>query len=207
MAKYSTQRASQMRAHLAYLAARLIAEDGIQDYGLAKRKAARQAGVQDTRELPDNQEIEAALRAYQALYQAEAQPATLKRLREAAVKAMELFAAFSPYLTGSVLTGTAGEHSDVNLQLFADSAKDFEIFLINRDIAYSTGNKNLRLGDRQARLPLYRLSFDGVDVSAAVYATDDLRVVQKHKSDGRSVERAKLAEVKALLQTVSTASP
>ena len=32
------------RSRIAHLAARLMAEDGIEDYALAKRKAARQAG-------------------------------------------------------------------------------------------------------------------------------------------------------------------
>ncbi len=45
-----------------------MAEDGIEDYALAKRKAARQAGMPDTRELPTNEEIDAALQLYQSLY-------------------------------------------------------------------------------------------------------------------------------------------
>ena len=139
-------RNNQMRSHLAYLAARLMAEDGIQDYGAAKRKAARQAGVPDTRELPDNQEIEAALKTHQSLYQAEEQPIILRDLREIAVRAMEHFARFNPYLVGSVLTGTAGEHSDINLHLFADSAKEFEIFLLNEksEFELETGHADRR---------------------------------------------------------------
>jgi hypothetical protein len=53
----------QMRERIAHLAARLIAVDGIDDYALAKRKAARQAGAPDTRNLPNNDEVEHALRA------------------------------------------------------------------------------------------------------------------------------------------------
>ena len=56
------------RSRIAHLAARLMAEDGIEDYSLAKRKAARQAGLGDTRELPGNEEIDAALQLYQAIY-------------------------------------------------------------------------------------------------------------------------------------------
>jgi hypothetical protein len=41
---------------------------------------------------------------------------------------------FNPYLTGSVLDGTAGEHSQIDILLFADSAKEVEIFLLNRGI-------------------------------------------------------------------------
>ena len=192
-------RNNQMRSNLAYLAARLMAEDGIQDFGAAKRKAARQAGVPDTRELPDNQQIEAALKAYQSLYQADDQPAILRELRVIAVSAMERFARFNPYLVGSVLTGTAGEHSDINLHLFTESAKEFEIFLLNEKCEFELETRNFKLGERPEPIPVYRIEHDGATISAAVFERDDERVMQKYKADGRSVDRAKITEVKALL--------
>ena len=88
MAKPRSRRESNLRLQIAYLAARLMAEDGGLDYGAAKTKAARQAGLADTHLLPDNREIEAALREYQELYQSEDQPQHLRRLREVAVKVM-----------------------------------------------------------------------------------------------------------------------
>ena len=39
------QRSSQQRSRIAALAARLMAEDGLSDLGLAKRKAARRLGL------------------------------------------------------------------------------------------------------------------------------------------------------------------
>ena len=75
-----------MRRRIAHEAARLIALDGSLDYGAAKRKAARTLGAPDSRALPDNQEIEAALRSYQALYQAEEQNGHLALLRQVALE-------------------------------------------------------------------------------------------------------------------------
>jgi hypothetical protein len=69
MPKPRSRRDSNLRRHIAYIAARMIAEDGIADYATAKQKAARQAGLADMNLLPDNQEIEEALREYQGLYQ------------------------------------------------------------------------------------------------------------------------------------------
>ena len=120
------------RSHIAHLAARLMAEDGIEDYALAKRKAARQAGAPDTRELPTNEEIDAALRTYQQIYHQEEHRARLRALRETALRAMQELAQFNPYLTGSVLNGNAGKYADINLQLFTDSAKAVELYLIDR---------------------------------------------------------------------------
>ena len=43
---------------------------------------------------------------------------------------------FNPYLTGSVLDGTAVRYADIDIQLFTDSAKEVEIFLLNQHIDY-----------------------------------------------------------------------
>ena len=117
------------RSHIAHLAARLMAEDGIENYALAKRKAARQAGTPDTRELPTNEEVDAALRIYQQIYHYEEHRDRLRMLRGMALRAMRELAQFNPYLTGSVLNGNAGKYADINLQLFTDSAKAVEQLL------------------------------------------------------------------------------
>src|SRR5207342_3117792 len=103
MAKARSRRDVNLRLRIAYMAARLMAEEGVADYGTAKWKAARQAGLSDANLLPDNDEIEAALREYQGLYQKDEQPAHVRRLREVAVRVMRDFGAFRPVLVGSVL--------------------------------------------------------------------------------------------------------
>src|SRR5262252_510204 len=143
MPKSRSRRDSNLRRHIAYLAARLMAEDGVADFATAKQKAARQAGLADANLLPDNSEIEDALREYQGLYQKDEQPAHLRRLREVAVKVMREFDEFRPALVGSVLSGTAGQFSDVNLQLFTDDAKVLTMFLVNRRYRFEEGSKRM----------------------------------------------------------------
>src|SRR3972149_1932575 len=67
-------RQNGMRAQIAAAAARIMAEEGVEDFALAKRKAARRLGATDTEAPPSNGEIEAELRAYPALYQADEHP-------------------------------------------------------------------------------------------------------------------------------------
>lgn len=197
MAKERRLRQSGLREQLAYRAARLMAEDGIQDYGTAKRKAARQAGVPDTQQLPGNDEIEAALRAYQALYQSNEQPRVLQRLRQIALTTMQMLSAFRPRLVGSVLDGTAGAHSEVNLQVFANSEKDVELFLLNRGIRYQAATRRIRLGDRNNEVPHLTLTVDGVEITLAVFGSNDERIARR--ANGRALEHGDLAEVKALV--------
>ena len=117
-----------LRAEIAAAAARLIVEDGA-DYGAAKRKAARQilGGAKVRGDImPDNAQVEDEVRIYNELFLGDSQPARLLHLRTLALQMMSELKQFTPYLTGAVLNGTAGEHSDIHLQLFADSPKDVE---------------------------------------------------------------------------------
>src|SRR3569623_2270495 len=122
-----------LRAEIAAAAARMIAEDGA-DYGTAKRKAANQIlGNRRIRSdmLPDNAQIEEEVRVYNDLFFSETQPARLLMLRRLAVELMENLDQFNPNLTGAVANGTAGEHSDIHLQLFSDNPKDVALHLLN----------------------------------------------------------------------------
>lgn len=187
------------RGRIAYLAARLMAEDGIEDYALAKRKAARQAGLSDARELPANEEIDTALRAYQQIYHREEQRGRLRTLRGKAVRAMRELAQFNPHLTGSVLSGNAGKYADINLQLFTDNAKAVELFLIDRDIPYRATQCRLYSGKGPCTVPVFNVSDDGTEIEITVLSTRDLRTPLRASPDGRPIERAKLQSVEALL--------
>ncbi len=147
-----------MREQLAHHAAKLIAEDGIADFASAKRKAARQLGASDTQHLPSNREVEEALHSYRSLYQHESHPDILHLLRAEALVCMQQFSAFHPYLTGSVLSGTAGEHSDINLALFSDDTKAVLLFLLNNNLAFEDSIWKTKLGGRDETVPSYTLS-------------------------------------------------
>ncbi|MFN0314460.1 MAG: UDP-N-acetylmuramate--alanine ligase, partial [Burkholderiales bacterium] len=108
----------QMRERIAHQAARIIAEDGVTDFGAAKRKAARQLGAPGSRNLPGNEEIESALIRYQALYHAGEHQDRLASLRALARDSMRLFEHFRPQLVGGLVTGSIGRHSGIQLHLY-----------------------------------------------------------------------------------------
>jgi hypothetical protein len=185
-----------MRRRIAHAAARMLAEDGSLDYGSAKRKAARQLGAPDSGNLPDNQQIEEALRSYQAIYQADETRALLARLRETAIEYMEQLAAFDPHLTGSVLNGTAGPHADINLQLFTDDQKDVEFLLMRLDAPYQVGEH--RSPDAPGRnYPRYLIDDPRAPIDLVVYPAAELRNMKRLQADG-SPRRLRLSQVRAL---------
>ncbi|HVY05778.1 MAG TPA: hypothetical protein VHB46_07355 [Burkholderiales bacterium] len=188
-----------MRESIAHLAARLMAVDGIDDYALAKRKAARQAGAPDTRNLPSNEEVELALRAYQQLYQAEEQRDRLRHLRGRAHEMMALLARFDPYLSGAVLSGSAGKYSDIDLLLFTDSMKDVEMFLLDRRIDYRSSEKRVHIGDEARSVPSFSISTEDADFDITVFAPRDLRAQIRSTPDGRPFDRVRIDWLDAAL--------
>ncbi|GAA5236094.1 hypothetical protein FOZ76_25330 [Verticiella sediminum] len=188
-----------LRDEIAHAAARMIAEDGL-DYSTAKRKAVRQLLGQSApprREyMPDNTEVEEALRDYLAIYMGDTQPQRLRELRESALGLMQWLESFQPYLTGAVWNGTAGEHSDIVLQCFTDSPKDVAIFLLNEGIDFDVEERP----DFRGRGTVEAMHFerDGEGVVLAVYDHDALRGALKPGPDGRA-ERGDTRAVGQLL--------
>lgn len=192
-------RQNHMRARIAAAAARLMAEDGIDDFAMAKRKAARQLGATDTQSMPANDEVEAELRAYHNLYQADEQRDRIRRLRAVALDAMHALAGFRPYLSGPVLKGTAGRYADIDLQLFTDDHKAVEMFLLNRTVPYDSAAARHFCGDEPRAVTVLRLEWDGVPLNLSIYAAKDERAALKTSPAGRPIERAAPHAVESLL--------
>jgi hypothetical protein len=191
--KPSPPASSHLRQSIASAAARLMAEDGIGDYGQAKRKAARNLGLGEGVALPSNEEVEAELRTYQALFQDEEQETRLRELREAALEAMEFLADFRPYLTGAVLDGTAGRYAEVEIDVFADSAKDVEIFLLSRSIPYElAANRQQRPESPETRL---RFDWEDAGILLSIYPFQ----AERRQKTGPHPGRARADAVAALL--------
>jgi hypothetical protein len=189
-----------LRAEIAAVAARMIAQDGA-DYGTAKRKAARQVLGDEqpaSHLLPDNAQIEQEVRQYQALFFGDTQPARLYALRTVALEVMDALAQFTPYLTGPVLNGTAGEHHDIHLQLFAESAKEVQIFLLNRNVNIEISESPHFKGRRHDPVEMVSFLWRNEGVHAELYEQHDLRGALKARADGRP-QRVDAATLRALM--------
>lgn len=186
------------RTEIAVAAARLMAESGLKDFSLAKRKAAKALNLPASTPLPDNAEVEAELRTYQRLFQDEEQRERLKHLRRIALETMTRLERFNPWLAGAVLDGSAGRDSEIDIQLFPDSAKEVEIFLLNQGIEYE--HDTPRNDRAEAVLVLYREDEDEevAVINLVIYPPGVERIAFRTR-DGRVKERAKLAAVRAMV--------
>ena len=198
----------QLRQLIAQNAARMMAEDGINDFAYAKKKAGKQLGVYEASVMPTNAEVEEEIRLYHNIYNADEQPLELAKLRKAALMTMQLFERFNPHLTGSVLDGSAGKFSQTNIHLFADSAKDVEMFLLNQQIPFESSEKSYRVSDKPSKdkkekvrktVPMFTLETELGLQKLSVFDVDDMRVAVKRTVNGSNADRADINEVQVLL--------
>lgn len=194
--RHDDPRIQQQRTLIAHTAARLMAEEGIADTDLARRKAARQLGLAKPLEMPDSDEVESELRAYRRLFQDAEHADELTLLRRKAVEMMVILQPFRPYLSGSVLDGSAGRYAEIDIQLFVDSSKEVEIFLLNRQLEYQ--HSEPRSERAEAVLTLY---IDDTPCNLIIYPIQDERVAFKTRN-GKSRPHARLEVVRKLLVDV-----
>ena len=181
-------------------AARLVVDEGM-DWGSAKRRALKELGLPARTPLPDNLQLESAVREHIALFHADTQPQELQALRELALHWMQRMHAFRPHLGGAVWWGTATRHNDIHIALFCDDPKSAEIALINARVAYEPHTLAGLRGEQVDALALRCHSqalHQDIWVHLLVYDLDDLRGALRADAHGR-LPRGDLQAVQALL--------
>jgi hypothetical protein len=202
MAKRAPTRSDHLRAAVAQEAARLMAEHGIQDFHLAKRKAAERYGVVEGALLPKNTEIEAALASYQRLFGGDHHASNLREQRRVALEAMRMLEKFEPRLVGAVLNGTATEFNDIQLHVFSDSPEAVYTHLMDRRFEYEVFERKVRMtAERVVGVPSVRFEKGREMLEAFVFPSDGIRQSPISPVDGKPMDRADIAHVMELART------
>ena len=190
----------ERRQHLAFEAARLMAEGGVRDYHQAKLKAAQRLGIFDDASLPRNREIEDALREYQRLFLAGDQPQEVRRRREAAQRALEFFREFEPRLVGPVLDGTADANAPVALHVHSDDADAVQRWLEQHGVPAQSRSRHLRLDrEREGDFPVWLFAAEDLSFDITVLPAAVVRQAPLSGIDGKPMRRASAAQLRALL--------
>lgn len=185
---------SRARQRLADEAARIILEEGVRDYGLAKRKAAEHLGMTGRREMPANIEIETAVLERNRLF---ANPESRREYRDrlhAAALVMQRLESIEPRLVGPLLQGILEPQPVINLHGFAETVEEVIFLLGDMGIQCRSGDRHYRGG---IRAPF--LSFrgpEGLDVELTIFPADGIRQAPPSPVDGRPMRRLALAAVR-----------
>jgi hypothetical protein len=200
MGRKTTNGIDRARHVLAQEAARIIVEQGIQDYRAAKLKAAERLGMSTRGVLPGNSEIERAVGEHLQLFGRESHSDLLRGLRRAALSAMELLSPFAPRLVGPVLNGTAASNSAVNLHVFSDNFELVGLRLRENRVPYRLYERRLKSRRDQAEtFAGVRFIHDESAIEATVFPVDGVRQAPISPIDGKPMRRADAQAVRDLL--------
>lgn len=179
---------SDLTDEIAASAAQCVVEEGL-EYGPAKRRALKMLGLPPKTPLPNNDQVEAQVHEYIALFCADTQPAELLALRQHALMWMKRLQDFRPYLGGAVWHGTATRLSDIYLQLFCDDEKSCEIELINQGLDFEARTVNGLHGEPVEALSIHSYCKDlgeEIGVHLLINEYDDVRGALKADAHGRA---------------------
>lgn len=191
----------RLRHQIASEAARIMVEDGLQDYRMAKEKALRHLALSghDGEMLPSNAEVMAEVELRLRLFQRDSHPTQLRRLRELALQVMHLLQPFEPRLVGAVLEGAVTAHTEIQLHLFADTPESLFFFMLDQDIPYQEGVQSLRFGQGHRQLPVIRFVYSEVPVHCAIFSLDE-RETPISAVTGKAMHRARAKQLEVLLE-------
>lgn len=198
---HRSHRDEQLRRTIAVEAARIMVDQGVDDFLLAKRKAADRFGVRNQSVLPNNAEIQAAVIEHQRLFQAESHAQQLADQRMCSLRLMRLLAPFNPHLAGAVLSGAATAHSDLELHVFTDRATDISTRLLELGIAHGHAEHRFRHdAERQLSYPSFKFMAGEQAVEVIVFPVTGIRQAPHSPVDGKPMQRADISTVEQLLR-------
>lgn len=188
------------RQLVAQEAARIIVDQGIRDYRVAKTKAAERLGFNTRGSLPGNAEVEHAIGEHHKLFGFGHHDGILRTMREAALAAMQLLSVFTPRLVGPVLNGTADANSAVNLHVFADNAEAVAMRLVEMKIPYRTYERRLKhRRNETGSYPGFEFRHASAPIQATVFPVDGIRQAPLSPIDGKPMDRADEKRVRTLV--------
>lgn len=188
---------------IAQEAARIMYEEGVKEYRDAKRKAAKQFGPEKVlslgSHLPSNAEIHEELERLIGIYEEKVLPERLLQMRLLALRYMEILEPFSPYLVGSVLSGTVTERSDIDLHLYAESSEEVEEYLRGKGIPFECDMVTIRRGGEFFEYPHIYIEDEGIIIECSIYPPEDIHKRSKSSITGRPIERVNINRLRKMV--------
>lgn len=200
------QRSLEFRQTLAHEAARLMYEEGVDQYFNAKHLAAKRlfgrGGSKKMRyrpqDLPSNGEIQQALRELVQFTEGEFSQQRLFAMRIIALETMNKLEQFNPRLIGSVSTGHVREGSDIDLHVFTDNLEEIETHIHQLRWRFKTRQVTIHVGGEYKEYTHihYKRVFP---IEISVYSCNEIRITPRSSTDGKPMIRVKSSALENLI--------
>src|SRR4051794_18879789 len=192
----------RIRRQIAFLAAQLMYQRTESEYFTAKRKAAKQLGVEyrfRPADLPSNAEIRDQIQAMARMHEGPKRLVHLRDMRVEALRLMRKLARYRPRLIGSVWTGHVRHGSDIDIHIFSDSLSHVTAALDEHGLIYEVQRKRIvKYGEERVFTHLHVA--DRCRYELTLYPEDKAHYVFKSSITGKAIERASIAELEDLLR-------
>jgi len=200
------QHTTELRQLMARESARLMYEEGVDQYFNAKRLAAKRifgrGGDKKMRyrpqDLPSNGEIQDALRQFVQFVEGEFSQQRLFAMRVIALETMNALEPFHPRLIGSVSTGHVRRGSDIDIHVFIDNIEEIENFMLQRGWRFKKRQVTIRVGGEYKEY-LHLHCGHVFPIELTVYPYYDMRVTQRSSTDGKPIMRVKSSALERLI--------
>jgi len=193
----------RIREQIARMAAQLMYERSEKEYFSAKRKAAKQLGLDcrfRPKDLPSNREIRDFIQILACMYEGEKRYENLQTMRLEALRLMRKLRRFHPALIGSVLTGHIRKGSDIDIHLFSDQVSAVTLELDDLGLQYQTERKRV-IKHNEERVFTHVHVAERFDYELTVYPEEKLSYVFKSSITGKAIERVTLPELEQFLHS------
>jgi hypothetical protein len=201
----SVERHGGIRVVLAREAARLMLEEGVKQYFVAKRMAAKRVLGREAqsvrfrpRDLPSNGEIRDAILELAQRAEGARRTRRLFAMRVTALEAMRALDGFEPRLIGSVSTGHVRKGSDIDLSIFTRDEDGLEARLASLGWAFERERVSIQKHGKIAEYVHYHVELAYL-LELTLYDPTELRVRSRSSTDGKPIVRMRTADVQALI--------
>src|SRR5690348_15520567 len=192
----------RIRRQIAFLAAQMMYHRTESEYFTAKRKAARQLGVEYRHrpgDLPSNAEIRDQIQAMARMHEGPKRLEHLRDMRVEALRLMRKLAQFRPRLIGSVWTGHVRQGSDIDIHLFSDNLSIVTATLDEHGLPHDVQRKRIiKYGEERVFTHIH--VEDRYRYELTLYPEDKVHYVFKSSITGKAIERASIAELENMLR-------
>ena len=192
----------RIRRQITLRAAQLMYERSETEYFSAKRKAARELGIDHRfrpHDLPSNSEIRDEIQTLAELLEGDKRHERLRDMRLDALRLMRRIARFEPRLIGSVWTGHIRKGSDIDIHVFTDHLSMLTALLDDHGAPYEIERKRVvKFGEERVFTHIH--VFDRHTYELTVYPEEKIGYVFKSSITGQPIEKATIATLERKLR-------
>jgi hypothetical protein len=186
------------KQELAEIAARIMHQQRLQDYGVAKRKALETLATTPQTAMPENRLINEALQRYIACFGNADDQNWAAQLKRSAKEASAFLSEFPHYIAGSLASNIAKLDDRLEIHLYSDSTEPLLWTLQDHHIPYREQERVVRI-NRQTEASYPCFSFVANDIPVSITVFPDSRPRPRQCDiDGSPMPRLKPKQLGAL---------